>query len=74
MARLRRSCHRLLWLDPLASRPGFAPATLGLQVALPHVGHFLPCANITSRERLGALPPGPRGRAAALPIPGDPHA
>ena len=25
MATLRRSCHRLLWLDPLASRPGFEP-------------------------------------------------
>ena len=23
MATLRRSCHRLLWLDPLAARPGF---------------------------------------------------
>ena len=25
MARLRRSCYRLYWLDPLASQAGFAP-------------------------------------------------
>jgi uncharacterized protein len=55
MARLRRSCHRLIWLDPLASRPGFEPATLGLQAALPHVDEFLPCASVGSLEQLGSL-------------------
>jgi uncharacterized protein with von Willebrand factor type A (vWA) domain len=55
MARLQRSCHRLVWLDPLASRAGFEPATLGLQAALPYVDEFLPCANIVSLEKLGAL-------------------
>src|SRR5262245_45135311 len=55
MARLQRSCHRLVWLDPLASRAGFEPATLGLQAALPFVDEFLPCANITSLEKLGEL-------------------
>ena len=25
MGTLRRSCHRLLWIDPLAARPGFEP-------------------------------------------------
>jgi uncharacterized protein with von Willebrand factor type A (vWA) domain len=55
MARLQRSCHRLVWLDPLASRAGFEPATLGLQAALPYVDEFLPCANITSLENLGVM-------------------
>jgi uncharacterized protein with von Willebrand factor type A (vWA) domain len=55
MARLRRSCHRLIWLDPLASRPDFAPLTLGLQAALPYVDAFLPCASVASLERLGEL-------------------
>jgi len=55
MARLRRSCHRLIWLDPLASRPNFAPLTLGLQAALPYVDAFLPCASVASLERLGEL-------------------
>jgi uncharacterized protein with von Willebrand factor type A (vWA) domain len=55
VARLRRSCHRLIWLDPLASRPGFEPATLGLRAALPHVDRFLPCASVASLEALGGV-------------------
>lgn len=41
MARLARSVHRVVWLNPLASRPGFAPETRGMQAALPHVDDFL---------------------------------
>lgn len=52
MAFLRRSCHRLLWLDPLASRPGFAPLTQGLQTALPHCDALVPCASVASLEQL----------------------
>ena len=52
MATLQRSCHRLVWLDPLASREGFEPATLGLRAALPFVDDFLPCANVASLETL----------------------
>lgn len=59
MATLQRSCHRLIWLDPLASRPGFEPATVGLRAALPYVDDFLPCASVASleqmAERLGRL-------------------
>ncbi|HEX5634141.1 MAG TPA: VWA domain-containing protein [Gemmatimonadales bacterium] len=52
MATLRRQCHRLYWLDPLASRPGFEPATLGLRAALPHVDGLVPCASVASLEAL----------------------
>jgi uncharacterized protein len=52
MMTLQRSCHRLIWLDPLASRPGFAPATVGLRAALPSVDEFLPCADVASLEAL----------------------
>lgn len=52
---LRRSCHRLLWLNPLASRAGFEPTALGMVAALPHIDVLLPCANVASLERLGAL-------------------
>ena len=52
LATLRRSCHRLIWLDPLADRPGFEPATGGLRAALPHVDAFLPCATVVSLEEL----------------------
>ena len=66
MAILQRSCHRLIWLDPLASRPAFEPATQGLLAALPFVDDFLPCANVASLEvlasRLGALPAPTGGR------------
>ena len=52
MATLRRSCRRLIWLDPLAGRPGFEPSTQGLVAALPYVDEFVACANIASLERL----------------------
>ncbi len=52
MATLRRSCHKLLWLDPLASRPGFEPATVGLRAALPHIDELVPCGTIRSLELL----------------------
>jgi uncharacterized protein len=59
MATLRRSCHRLIWIDPLAARAGFEPATAGLQAALPHVDEFVPAASVASlaalAERLGEL-------------------
>jgi uncharacterized protein with von Willebrand factor type A (vWA) domain len=54
MATLQRSCHRLVWLNPLAGRPGFVPLTAGLQVALPYVDDFLPCASVASLEALAA--------------------
>ena len=53
MATLRRSCYRLLWLDPLAAQPGFEPAVAGLRAALPHVDALLPCASVASLEELG---------------------
>lgn len=52
MAKLNRSCHRLLWLDPLASRPGFEPATAGLRAALPHADELVPCASVHSLAEL----------------------
>lgn len=54
MATLRRSCHRLLWLDPLASRPGFEPRTVGLRAALPYVDALVPCGTVASLEDLAS--------------------
>ena len=51
---LRRSCHRLLWLDPLAARPGFEPTTVGLRAALPFVDELVPAASVASLEELAA--------------------
>lgn len=69
MATLQRSCRRLVWLDPLASRPGFEPATEGLRAALPFVDEFLPCASVASlaalAKRLASLRATARGERVA---------
>jgi hypothetical protein len=54
MGTLRRSCHRLLWIDPLAARPGFEPTTVGLRAALPFVDELVPAASVASLEELAA--------------------
>ncbi len=41
MARLHRSVHRVVWLNPLAGREGYRPETQGMRAALPHVDDFL---------------------------------
>jgi uncharacterized protein len=46
--RLQRSCHRLIWLNPLIGTLDYAPLTRGLQAALPFVDHFLPARTLTN--------------------------
>ena len=55
IARLQRSCHRLIWMNPLMGAPGYEPLTLGLQAALPFVDDFLPAHNLANLEALGIL-------------------
>jgi uncharacterized protein with von Willebrand factor type A (vWA) domain len=52
MARLRRSCHRLIWLNPLLGSPDYEPLTRGIQAALPNIDNFLPVHNLASLEDL----------------------
>ncbi|MEZ5398179.1 MAG: VWA domain-containing protein [Bryobacteraceae bacterium] len=52
MARLRRSCHRLIWLNPLLGSPRYEPLTRGIRAALPYVDDFLPVHNMASLESL----------------------
>jgi uncharacterized protein with von Willebrand factor type A (vWA) domain len=54
LARLRRSCSRLVWLNPLLGASGYEPLTRGMQAALRHVDDFLPVHNLTSVERLAS--------------------
>jgi hypothetical protein len=54
-ARLRRNCHRLVWLNPLAGAPGYRPLAAGMAAAFPYIDDFLPANDIASLERLGAL-------------------
>lgn len=44
--RLQRSCHRLIWLNPLIGTLDYAPLTRGLQAALPYVDDFLPARTL----------------------------
>ena len=54
MARLQRSCHRLVWLNPLLGSPRYRPLTRGMQAALPWIDDFLPVHNLTSLDALAA--------------------
>ena len=53
MARLHRSSHRLIWLNPLLGSDNYEPLTRGLQAALPHIDDFLTVHNLDSLEALG---------------------
>ena len=52
IARLQRSCHRLVWLNPLIGTADYAPLTRGLQAALPFVDDFLPARTLTNLTEL----------------------
>ena len=60
-SRLQRSCHRLIWLNPLLGSPEYQPLTLGMQAALPYCDDFLPVHNMHSlqslAEHLGQIGP-----------------
>ncbi|MFI5255557.1 MAG: VWA domain-containing protein, partial [Candidatus Limnocylindrales bacterium] len=72
-ARLRRSCHRLVWLNPLAGAASYQPLAAGMAAAYPHIDDFLPANDLASLERLGDLLAGeiggrrPRRRHQAPP-------
>lgn len=55
MARLSRSVHRVVWLNPLASRPGYAPETRGMRAALPFVDDFLAAGRLDDLASVVAL-------------------
>jgi uncharacterized protein with von Willebrand factor type A (vWA) domain len=52
IARLQRSCHRLIWLNPLLGSPDYEPLTRGMQAAMPYIDDFLPVHNLSSLEQL----------------------
>ena len=51
-SRLQRSCHRLIWLNPLLGSPTYQPLTQGMKAALPFVDDFLPVNNLNSLDSL----------------------
>jgi hypothetical protein len=52
MERLRRSAHRLVWLNPLAAHPGYEPLTRGMRAAVPHTDELLAGNTLMSLEQL----------------------
>jgi hypothetical protein len=62
MARLKRSCRRVVWLNPLLRYKGFAASAGGIRAMLPHVDEFRPVHNLASLEELAkALTYSPTG-------------
>lgn len=55
MDRLQRSCHRLIWLNPLLGSPDYRPLTIGMKTSLPFIDDFLPSNNLDSLISLGNL-------------------
>jgi uncharacterized protein with von Willebrand factor type A (vWA) domain len=55
MARLRRSAHRLIWLNPLAAHPEFAPLTRGMRAAVPHTDELLAGNSLASLDELAVI-------------------
>ncbi|MEZ4676570.1 MAG: VWA domain-containing protein, partial [Caldilineaceae bacterium] len=55
MDRLHRSCHRLIWLNPLLGAEDYEPLVRGIQAALPHIDDFLPVHNLASLEQLAQV-------------------
>ena len=62
LARLRRTAHRLVWLNPLKARPGYEPLVRGMAAALPHLDEFLEGHSLRSLEALAELLEGPLSR------------
>ena len=52
MERLRKSCRRLVWLNPLLRYEGFEPKAAGIRALLPHVDELRPVHNLESLENL----------------------
>jgi uncharacterized protein len=55
MDRLRKSCRRLIWLNPLLRFDAFEPRAGGIKAMLPHVDRFMPAHNLASLEQLVAV-------------------
>ncbi|MBI1386434.1 MAG: VWA domain-containing protein [Rhizobiales bacterium] len=66
MRRLRASCRRLIWLNPLLRYSAYQPIAAGARAIAPHVSEMRPCHNLESLEGLARAIAG-RGWAAGRP-------
>ena len=76
MDRLKRSCRRLVWLNPLLRFDGFEARASGIRAMLPHVHEFRPihnlasmadlCSVLSDKRVVPSVIPGPRSGARNL--------
>lgn len=52
MARLKRVAHRVIWVNPLKSSPGYEPLAQGMAAALPFIDDFMEGHSLGSLEAL----------------------
>ena len=63
MERLKKSCRRLIWVNPLLRYDGFSAKAQGIRAMLPFVDEFRPIHNLSSMADLCAALGGRAGRA-----------
>ena len=64
MERLRKSCRRLIWLNPLLRFDGFEARARGVRAMLPHVDEFRPVHTLAALSDLVASLSARRSREA----------
>lgn len=67
MERLHKSCHRLIWLNPLLRYSGYAPTSSGNRAIIPHVDELRPIHNLTSLKELAMALKEPISYKKAMP-------
>jgi uncharacterized protein len=74
MAGLRRMCHEIIWVNPLAGDPRYRPISGGMQAALPFIDRLVAGDTVAAIESVAAMlaNPGPAGRRTRYP-PGRPR-
>ena len=55
LVHLRRSAHRLIWMNPLLGSEGYEPLTRGMAAALPFCDDFIAAHNLQALDDLGRL-------------------
>ena len=71
MQRLKVSCRRLIWLNPVLRYAAFEPKAIGIRKMLPHVDLFLPAHNIASLADVAAiLKEGGKSGCTRVPVQG----
>jgi len=63
MTRLHRLAHRVVWANPRAGRPGYAPLAAGMAAALPSVDVFVSGHSVAALENLASIVAGAADRS-----------